>query len=74
MEIPGLVSADEVEVPGAATPSGVRVVVSGLISSTAWAASGREGKRKATRRRAVLAPRVPVMRRLRLGVAMRRRG
>ena len=74
MEIPGLVSANEVEVPGVATSSGVRVVVSGLISSTAWAASGRAGKRKAERRRSVVALRVPVMRRLRLSVMVRRRG
>ena len=61
MEILGLVSANEVEVPGAATSSGVRVVVSGLISSTAWAASGRVGKRKAVKRSTTAALRVPVI-------------
>ena len=61
MEIPGLVSADEVEVPGVATSSGVRVVVSGLISSTAWAVSGRVGKRKAESRSNAAADKVPVI-------------
>ena len=74
MEIFGLASADEVEVPGVATSSGVRVVVSGLVSSTAWAASGRAGKRKAVKRSTTAALRVPVIRRLRLGVMVRRRG
>ena len=35
METPGLVSANEVEVPGVATSSGVRVMASRLVSSTA---------------------------------------
>ena len=61
MEMLGLVSADEVEVPGVATSSGVRVVGSGLISSTAWAVSGRAGKRKAESRSNAAADRAPVI-------------
>ena len=57
----GLVSANGVEVPGVATSSGVRVVVSGLISSTAWAVSGRAGKRKAVSRSNAAADKVPVI-------------
>ena len=61
METPGLVSANEVEVPGVATSSGVRVMASRLVSSTAWAASGRVGKRKAESRSNAAADKVPVI-------------
>ena len=61
MEIPGLASADEVEVTGVATSSGARVMASRLVSSTAWAASGRAGKRKAESRSNATADRVPVI-------------
>ena len=76
MEILGLVSANEVEVPGVATSSGVRVVASRLVSSTAWAVSGRAGKRKAESRSNAAADKVPVIAliELRLGVTMRQRG
>ena len=51
-------------------------MVSGLISSTAWAVSGRVGKRKAESRSNAAADKVPVIAlvELRLGVTMRQRG
>ena len=50
-----------------------RARVAVVSDSSAETGVGREGKRKAANSNAVLAPRMPVMRRLRLGVAMRRR-
>ena len=50
-----------------------RARVAVVSDSSAETGVGREGKRKAANSNAVLAPRAPVMRRLRLGVAMWRR-